>query len=222
VQIVEGRHLKDKDLFTKMDPYCYVQLGHTKHRTKTNKNGGKNPTWNESFTFPISDNMLSMPIIVTVWDDDFGRDEQVGTISIPVNGLIAKPFEDNWYTIMHHTNRPVGEIHVISRFEPDGGMGGYPQGQNWAPQQPQGGYQPQQQQQQPYYGGPPQQQQYQQPYGQQQQQYPQQGYQQQPPPYGGPPPQPVNQGGYQTGGYQPQQQQPYGYQPQPQYGQQRY
>eukprot|EP00004_Rigifila_ramosa_P004017 TRINITY_DN143_c0_g1_i8.p1 TRINITY_DN143_c0_g1~~TRINITY_DN143_c0_g1_i8.p1 ORF type:complete len:295 (-),score=52.98 TRINITY_DN143_c0_g1_i8:298-1140(-) len=152
IQIVEGRNLRDKDLFGKMDPYVIVQLGNQKFRTKTHKNGGKSPSWNETFNFNVADNMVTMPIVLTLMDDDIGADDFIGAISIPVNTLILKPFTDAWYTTLSKHNKPVGEIHTIVRFDSDAAAAGqmYPQ---QAPQQYNYAAPPQQQ----YYGQPPQQ-----------------------------------------------------------------
>ena len=47
VLVVEGRNLKDRDLFGKMDPFVTISCGADKKRTKTKVNGGKNVTFNE-------------------------------------------------------------------------------------------------------------------------------------------------------------------------------
>lgn len=45
-----------------------------KHRTATCSGGGKNPTWNDTFTFNAPGNLS-----VEVWDDDPGLDDKIGS-----------------------------------------------------------------------------------------------------------------------------------------------
>lgn len=45
---VEGKGLKDKEIFSKQDPYLKLILDGAQVRTKTHHNGGKNPTWNQT------------------------------------------------------------------------------------------------------------------------------------------------------------------------------
>ena len=41
--------LKDVQWFGRQDPYCKIKIGNQELRTKTAKDGGKTPVWNEMF-----------------------------------------------------------------------------------------------------------------------------------------------------------------------------
>ncbi len=40
-------NVKDRDILGKMDPYVKIRVGETVKRSRTAKNGGKNPQWGE-------------------------------------------------------------------------------------------------------------------------------------------------------------------------------
>ena len=41
-------------MFGKADPYAKLRIGTQEFNTKPNPGGGKNPVWNEEFSFDIS------------------------------------------------------------------------------------------------------------------------------------------------------------------------
>ena len=48
---------RDLDTFSKMDPYCQIDVGGVKQQTKPDEGGGKNPKWSGySWTFQVEDN----------------------------------------------------------------------------------------------------------------------------------------------------------------------
>ncbi len=50
-------------VFGKQDPYAKLRVGNQTYRSKTHKNGGKSPVWNESFRFNIiNDNTLTIEV----------------------------------------------------------------------------------------------------------------------------------------------------------------
>jgi Ca2+-dependent lipid-binding protein len=56
------------------DPYIFVQVGSQRYRSRTCKDGGKRPVWNERFEFTSTDNTLK----ITVMDQDTFKDDLVG------------------------------------------------------------------------------------------------------------------------------------------------
>eukprot|EP00004_Rigifila_ramosa_P015762 TRINITY_DN3681_c0_g1_i2.p1 TRINITY_DN3681_c0_g1~~TRINITY_DN3681_c0_g1_i2.p1 ORF type:complete len:270 (+),score=67.39 TRINITY_DN3681_c0_g1_i2:40-849(+) len=199
IQVVEARDLKDKDFFGKMDPYTKISIGVQHEKTHTHNDGGKNPQWNSSHVFAIASNLAGAPVNLAVFDNDtMGRDDVIGQTSVSLSQLTSRPAQDLWLPL-----NPCGQLHIVTRWNADGGFGGgfqqpYGGGFQQPPQQQYGGYQQPPQQQQ--YGGYPPQQNYGQPPAQQYGGYqqPQQHHQ----------PQQQYGGGYQQ---QPQQQQQQGF-----------
>merc|ERR1712032_460067 len=100
VKVVKARHLADKDLAGKTDPYVILELeqdnilrdkDYGTQRTSTKK-GTCDPDWDEefSFTIPTLDNMV---LSCKVYDDDIGRDDKCGRCKIHLEkeGLSASP-----------------------------------------------------------------------------------------------------------------------------------
>lgn len=85
-----GAKLKrDTDFFSKMDPYLKVTVGGETFKTKVHKNGGKNPIWQNSFSF----NLMGRAdmVHITCFDKDvFTNDDFIGETSIPIQQLHAK------------------------------------------------------------------------------------------------------------------------------------
>lgn len=76
VTLTFAQGLKDKDWFGRQDPYAIVRCGGQHFRTRTHVDGGKNPVWNETFSFNIiNENSLE----VTVMDADVGPDDFIGS-----------------------------------------------------------------------------------------------------------------------------------------------
>jgi len=204
--IAGAQEMHDVNTIATMDPYCLVRIGrdNKEKKTKTAKNGGKNPEWNEQLSFPLTSNDLQSTLVFQLFDDNITRDHPLTHVEIPISTFIAQPYLDQWFPLVNKKEQPTkGRLHVISQYIPGPGMPSaqpqMAQSQQYGQQQ----YPPQQcaqqyGQQQPgmqQQGGYPQQgMQQQQPYGQQQGGYPQQGMQQQ----GGYPQQqqPPQQGGF--------------------------
>jgi hypothetical protein len=75
----EGRGLKNMEMFGKQDPYCVFEMGKTKKRTKTIKDGGTDPQFrNEQVPFWIDSSAWSSNIAFSCWDEDVGSDDLIG------------------------------------------------------------------------------------------------------------------------------------------------
>ncbi len=55
----------------RQDPYCILRVGGQQFRTRTAVDGGKNPVWNETFTFNcINENTVDFEIKVSGHGED--------------------------------------------------------------------------------------------------------------------------------------------------------
>lgn len=57
------------------DPYVRIYFGGQQYKTSVCKEGGRNPSWTETFTF---NNATDTNLRVEVWDDDIGNDDLIG------------------------------------------------------------------------------------------------------------------------------------------------
>jgi hypothetical protein len=226
VTVVDGKELNSEDFLTKQDPYVKLSLGGgltsgligsllsggglsglsgESFKTRVHKSGGRNPSWNETFTFTLNGVRPDTCLNVHLWDQDLGPDDSIGKCKIPLSELLENQGKGKkYYQLVERGNsrKIAGKIGLIAKFEGTGMETKVPQTQQgstygtstsrppaaWTQPQPQGYGQPQgyTQSGQPIIinlYGQPQQQGYSQPqqgYGHSQQSYsqPQQSYSQ--------------------------------------------
>ena len=65
VKVINGRSLQNKETFQTSDPYCLLELGEEKHKTK-HISSNLNPDWNEEFVFNVKPGQDV--ISLSVWD----------------------------------------------------------------------------------------------------------------------------------------------------------
>ena len=81
VEVIEAKDLRATDL-GKCDPYVTLEIDGVEEKQETQViNNELNPTWNETFTFDITD-INTTKLKITVLDKDPGRDDVVGTAEI--------------------------------------------------------------------------------------------------------------------------------------------
>lgn len=69
IKLLEGQIYIDKDTFSKMDPFCFVQLGNIKLKSKVQDDAGKFPKFNEEFVFQKTHPTL--PFTITLMEKGF-------------------------------------------------------------------------------------------------------------------------------------------------------
>lgn len=103
VEIVEAKDLikADKAILIgegSSDPYCIVEIGAQKFRTKTKKSNC-NPVWKETFEAFI-DNTEGQELFARVYDEDVAsKDEEIGHIDCKVSQTIEKGSSDTWLAL---------------------------------------------------------------------------------------------------------------------------
>jgi len=117
INVIQGRNLARKDLFSKSDPYCTVSIHHraslslfgNTHRTSTIQNC-QDPIWNQQFNLPVS-NPDTDVIKIKVYDNDvMSFDDLIGEVDIPLLGLINGMPKDEWLQL-----QPIrgGSLHLV-------------------------------------------------------------------------------------------------------------
>lgn len=126
----------------RQDPYAIVRCGGQQFRTRTHVDGGRNPVWNETFTFQIiNDNSLEL----TVMDADVGRDDLIGTATVSLARAREQGSDSVQAPVVcKHSRKQHGFVAVNLRWMPNDalrpgashhGYGAYYQQQPAAPQQ---------------------------------------------------------------------------------------
>ncbi|KAL0376085.1 UNVERIFIED_CONTAM: hypothetical protein Scaly_0726100 [Sesamum calycinum] len=92
VTVVGCIQLKNTEWISKQDPYVCLEYGHTKYRTRTCQDGGKNPNFEERFVFTLREGMVEC--VVEVWnssrlsvDDFIGGGRPAGEVRIMMRNV---------------------------------------------------------------------------------------------------------------------------------------
>jgi Ca2+-dependent lipid-binding protein len=90
VEILDANLERDTALMMKMDPYSQLKLGKVIQSTKTIKDAGKSPVFNEKFTWFINSDKISdgRRLEVTVWDKNKASDSEVGFGIVDIDPII--------------------------------------------------------------------------------------------------------------------------------------
>eukprot|EP00826_Nyctotherus_ovalis_P055430 TRINITY_DN7358_c0_g1_i2.p3 TRINITY_DN7358_c0_g1~~TRINITY_DN7358_c0_g1_i2.p3 ORF type:complete len:129 (+),score=46.59 TRINITY_DN7358_c0_g1_i2:149-535(+) len=105
------------DLFGKMDPYVKIEMGSQNARTKAHDNAGKQPSWFDVFEF----NRTNEDVInFSLYDDDIGKDELIGSGSIHLASICVpggKNFSDS--INLKYKDENAGELYLEIQFYPN-------------------------------------------------------------------------------------------------------
>jgi Ca2+-dependent lipid-binding protein len=102
-------------MFGKADPFTRLRIGTQEFSTKPNPGGGKNPIWNEEFTFDISN---EREMEVEVMDKEtVGNDKFMGRSKVSIMEWIANGRFEGDLDLLDKANKNVGRITVAVRFD---------------------------------------------------------------------------------------------------------
>lgn len=102
-------------MFGKADPYAKLRIGGQEFSTKPNPGGGKNPIWNEEFSFDIS-NEKDMEVEV-LDKETVGNDKFMGRCKVSIIEWIANGRFEGDLDLQDKLNKPVGSVTISVRFE---------------------------------------------------------------------------------------------------------
>jgi Ca2+-dependent lipid-binding protein len=118
IHVMEARLTRDTETFGKMDPYCLLIMREQKHRTKTCNGAGKTPNWGgEVAAFDVK--YVGDDLKLSVFDEDPGQDDLVGTADIKVSSMCIGAGIDEWYKIFYK-GKEAGAVHLKSVWMPHG------------------------------------------------------------------------------------------------------
>ena len=118
---MRGVELKaGQGMFGKADPYCRLRVGIQEFTTKHNPGGGKNPIWNEEFSFDISNEReLEMEVLDK---ETVGNDKFMGSCKVSIMEWIASGRFEGDVDLLDKAGKNVGHVTLAVKFErPSGG-----------------------------------------------------------------------------------------------------
>lgn len=95
ITVISAENLKDVNLISKMDVYVEVSMGGNpvgKRKTHVDKDGGKNPEWNQRLKFDVGVDVLAanpaLPLLFKIRSDRPLGDKDIGDVSVPIKELL--------------------------------------------------------------------------------------------------------------------------------------
>ena len=119
VNVIEGHLLRDTEIFGKMTPLVVIECNGVKFKTKSHKEGGKLPKWNESFE--ISVHSMDDVVKIRCEDEELITNDLVGETSIRMEKLCARMGFKGLLPI-EFKHAKAGHIHIETKYTPESHM----------------------------------------------------------------------------------------------------
>ncbi|KAJ0551355.1 putative C2 domain-containing protein [Helianthus annuus] len=128
VDLVDAHGLSKSDFFNKIDPYVVIQYRSQEHKSTVAKGEGKNPNWNEKFTFrveyPGADEQPKL--VLKIMDHDtLSSDDYLGQTTIYLKDLLELGVENGSaelraqkYSVVDSSQSYAGDVRVGITFTP--------------------------------------------------------------------------------------------------------
>ncbi|KAG2203033.1 hypothetical protein INT47_013249 [Mucor saturninus] len=138
----KARHLPERELVGKQDPFVVFRLGEVTKKTKTDLRGGQHPTWDDQVNLPVPEK--KKVVIVQLFDEDAKRQELISECELDITKALEEGEDDDWYQL-HYKGREAGQIYLELTFyaaqpppkrQPTRYGGKHPKPTGYAPQQP--------------------------------------------------------------------------------------
>lgn len=116
IRCIKGVELKaGQTMMVKADPYVKLTIGSQTFQTKAHANGGKNPVWEEDFSFNVSN---EKELLLEVYDQETkSKDKLMGTAKVSILNWIAQQSFEGSIDILDSSGKPAGKVDVAAKFE---------------------------------------------------------------------------------------------------------
>ena len=117
VTVVEARVLTDLNTFSSMKPYVQIEHRMERHMTKVDSDGGKEPKFNETFTFDVKYIGDDFHMRIVNKGGMMSSDEVMAEATIKISGLCVNGGMDDWWEVSKNGKKE-GMIHFKSKWTP--------------------------------------------------------------------------------------------------------
>ena len=100
-----------------MDPYVVISYNCGSMRTRTIEDGGKTPSWDE--TFELNINQINGNLTLRVMDENVNANTEIGTCSIKLAAVCVNGGLESWWPIAFG-NKQAGRLHICAEWNPCG------------------------------------------------------------------------------------------------------
>ncbi|CAK9222827.1 unnamed protein product [Sphagnum troendelagicum] len=105
---------------SRQDPYVVIEYGSTEFRTRTNTDGGRNPSFNHTFVVPLAKGVRELT--ASVWNSNsISSHDHIGSARIPLDKALSSGDDDTTWQLKSESRRNAWELRLIIHFTKDGG-----------------------------------------------------------------------------------------------------
>ncbi|KAI5067435.1 hypothetical protein GOP47_0017963 [Adiantum capillus-veneris] len=113
--VIGCNKLKDTEWLSRQDPYVVLEYAGTRYRTKTDTDGGRNPTFNEKYMLPLIEGLRE--IILTVWNSNtVSTDDFIGSGKILLQKALTDGYDDTTWPLTTRSGKRSGEVRIIMHY----------------------------------------------------------------------------------------------------------
>lgn len=115
--VVGCSNLTDKEWFSRQDPYVVLEYSGQKFRTRTDTDGGRNPSFNETFKITMIEGLRE--VNASVWNSNtIERDDYIGSTKILLSKVIDCGYDDShWQLTNTSTGKSAGVLKLILHYD---------------------------------------------------------------------------------------------------------
>ncbi|XP_073047285.1 uncharacterized protein [Primulina eburnea] len=115
ITVVGCNKLKNTEWITRQDPYVCIEYGSSKFRTRTCKDGGKNPTFQEKFVLSLIEGLREFS--VNVWNrNTLTYDDFIGSGKVQLQRVLSTGYDDSSWALQDKKGRHAGEVRLILHY----------------------------------------------------------------------------------------------------------
>ncbi|KAJ7189975.1 hypothetical protein O6H91_21G059200 [Diphasiastrum complanatum] len=115
INVVGCRSLRDTEWISRQDPYVVIEYANNKFRTKTDTDGGRNPSFNQKFTVSLIEGLRE--INVQVWNSNtIAFDDLIGTGRAQIEKALSTGYDDTAWPLMSKHGKYAGEVRLILHY----------------------------------------------------------------------------------------------------------
>jgi len=116
VIVFKGSELVNKDMIGKSDPFLKIKFGDQELKSPKVRNSLE-PEWNFSANLTISSDQENNDIVIEVYDDDFGKENFIGSYNLPLKQAIEDTDKEaSWNNLV---GCKTGRISFSTFYSPD-------------------------------------------------------------------------------------------------------
>ncbi|KAI5071325.1 hypothetical protein GOP47_0013576 [Adiantum capillus-veneris] len=116
ITVIGCKNLKDTEWISRQDPYVILEYAGNKYRTKTDTDGGRNPSFNEKYMLSLIEGLRE--INVAVWNSNtLTADDFIGSGKIMLQKVLIDGYHDSTWPLTARSGRRAGEIRIILHYK---------------------------------------------------------------------------------------------------------